>query len=689
MKKIQISHLKEEMFAKDLLELYDFAIYKDKNFKYFIESSTIEDFSEKVVNKNPRFEKMHTLIKARDSVFLKVLNEHREKVIEKCEDKELKLKNIIENQEEEQVIRILFKFVEINLENNIEIFTSLETEEIYDLLEEDKSYSEVISYYYLLHHFEEFGLNEDEKLLTRLIAPHIKAQLIKYQYIGNNIENKKLKQEIEKLEIDIKHKNKTIETYKSKADKYKEQKNEFEKKYKTEVEIIEKRNKNEYKEKLSKKNKEVTVLKGTIKNYKTNYIENDKYEKLTSENINIREKLKKVKDKKNHLLEKLNNLKEFDLMEELENFLSQNGMTEELIQIIYPYYEDYLKGIKPDFEIQPETEKKLEGLCLIENGVHYIKLNGEEKQRIFNIPEKTYLCQNQVIIVDEEYRFINSTSYRYNENKNVQENILFTLDNYIDSIRSKNHQVYIVTKVISSGVIYKTINEKIEKFLQINTDVKIQESNILFMKENRIIKHLDNIRFLTKSKLYNKYDMGHVEVENSKVFINKTNGEKVILKKIPTGLTIQDGTPVKYDEYDNFIDVLPYEEKEELSVERKILNAKSKSEKISNSNFPEEIHIKDEVILIIGNIKFSDSYTLSLLKIGYKSTTISGFESWHKIEKEARAADIIIFITEHASHENYYSLKEDFADKIIYSKTSGANRIAQMIREEMILEKGS
>src|SRR6056297_2873435 len=128
MKKIQISHLKEEMFAKDLLELYDFAIYKDKNFKYFIESSTIEDFSEKVVNKNPRFEKMHTLIKARDSVFLKVLNEHREKVIEKCEDKELKLKNIIENQEEEQVIRILFKFVEINLENNIEIFTSLETE---------------------------------------------------------------------------------------------------------------------------------------------------------------------------------------------------------------------------------------------------------------------------------------------------------------------------------------------------------------------------------------------------------------------------------------------------------------------------------------------------------------------------------------------------------------------------------
>ncbi|MBG0765307.1 MAG: hypothetical protein H0S78_10620 [Tissierellales bacterium] len=99
--------------------------------------------------------------------------------------------------------------------------------------------------------------------------------------------------------------------------------------------------------------------------------------------------------------------------------------------------------------------------------------------------------------------------------------------------------------------------------------------------------------------------------------------------------------------------------------------------------------MKDEEVLIIGNIQYSDSYTLSLLKKGYKSVTISGFESWHKIEKEARAADIILFINEHASHENYYRLKDNFSDKIIYSNSSGANRIAEMIEEEMISEKGS
>src|SRR6056297_2292893 len=689
MEEIQIAQLKEEMFAKDLLELYDFAIYKDKNFRYFMESYSIEDFTEKVVNKNARFEKMHTLINARDSVFLKKLNEQRDKVIKKCEDEKNQIKDITENEEEEKVLRILFKFVKIHLDNNIDTFKSVEIQEIYNLLEEDMSYSEVISYYYLLHHFEEFELGQDDKILSCLISPHIKAQLIKYQYIGEDIENKKLKEEIKKDKIELKHKDKAIKNLEKKVEKYKNKKNEYKSKYKTEIEKIENRNKNEYKERIKQKNKEISSLKDIIKDYKENYIKEDKYQKLKNENTSIQDKLKQEKDKKNHFLEKLKNQKEYDLIEELENFLSQNGMTEEMIQTIYPYYEDYLKGIKPDFEIQPQTEKKLEGICLIENGIHYIKIQDKDKQRIFNIPEETYLAQNQIIIIDEEYRFIKASKYRYNENKKAQEDIEFTLDNYIDSIRSKNHQIYIVTKVIPSGLIYKTINDKMEKFLEINTDIKIEESNMLFMKKNRIIKHMNNIRFLTKSKLYNKYDMGHVEVENSKVFINKSNGEKVILKKIPTGLTIQDGTPVKYDEYDNFIDVLPYEEKEELSVERKILNAKSKSEKIPNSNFPEEIHIKDEVILIIGNIKFSDSYTLSLLKIGYKSTTISGFESWHKIEKEARAADIIIFITEHASHENYYSLKEDFADKIIYSKTSGANRIAQMIREEMILEKGS
>jgi len=59
------------------------------------------------------------------------------------------------------------------------------------------------------------------------------------------------------------------------------------------------------------------------------------------------------------------------------------------------------------------------------------------------------------------------------------------------------------------------------------------------------------------------------------------------------------------------------------------------------------------------------------------------------MEKESRAADIIIFITEFASHDNYYKLKDNFADKIIYSKNSGANRVAEIIEEEMITEKGS
>src|SRR6056297_2431020 len=230
MEEIQIAQLKEEMFAKDLLELYDFAIYKDKNFRYFMESYSIEDFTEKVVNKNARFEKMHTLINARDSVFLKKLNEQRDKVIKKCEDEKIQIKDITENEEEEKVLRILFKCVKI--------------QEIYNLLEEDMSYSEVISYYYLLHHFEEFELDEDNKVLSCLISPHIKAQLIKYQYIGEDIENKKLKEEIKKDKIELKHKDKAIENLEKKVEKYKNKKNEYKSKYKTEIEKIENRNKN-------------------------------------------------------------------------------------------------------------------------------------------------------------------------------------------------------------------------------------------------------------------------------------------------------------------------------------------------------------------------------------------------------------------------------------------------------------
>jgi len=141
------------------------------------------------------------------------------------------------------------------------------------------------------------------------------------------------------------------------------------------------------------------------------------------------------------------------------------------------------------------------------------------------------------------------------------------------------------------------------------------------------------------------------------------------------------GDYVMVDEFNYFMDLLSENMDTELTDERKRLAAK-KDKPVIVKPAEAPIEMKDENLLIVGNIKLAETYKLKFLKNGYRVQVVDGFEAYHKIQKEACKADKIIIVTDCLSHTNYNRIKQDFDNKIIHGNNSGPNRILALFTAE-------
>ncbi len=81
----------------------------------------------------------------------------------------------------------------------------------------------------------------------------------------------------------------------------------------------------------------------------------------------------------------------------------------------------------------------------------------------------------------------------------------------------------------------------------------------------------------------------------------------------------------------------------------------------------------------------SQSYKLTLLKSGYTAQVVSGVDSWHKIAKAVRKSDVVVYVTDFATHAHYGKYKDEFqGKKTIYAAFEGANRIVDLLNLELV-----
>ena len=143
---------------------------------------------------------------------------------------------------------------------------------------------------------------------------------------------------------------------------------------------------------------------------------------------------------------------------------------------------------------------------------------------------------------------------------------------------------------------------------------------------------------------------------------------------------ISEGAVVEVGRHNHVIRLLKSEEQNRPSIEQKVIERRLQEKETPTEADNEITEFKDEKLLIIGNQSLGYGYTLAFMKEGYQAEVVSGHESYFKITKKAHKCDLIIFVTDAASHENYYKLKEDFKDKLVYANGEGANVLVGIVK---------
>lgn len=259
-----------------------------------------------------------------------------------------------------------------------------------------------------------------------------------------------------------------------------------------------------------------------------------------------------------------------DIENLLESYLSEYGLTYELSLILTPYLEntinskdecelteDFSKVLSQNVSIkkyEPNTKNRI-GYCKIENGQHFICFD-DNCEVILGLDEKTYLQDDQFVMVDENnnfkwsYRYLIVDSHEpvkeflyisYTEGKlnvlnadgvivkvelpkfqNFKEGQIISVDdkgefiryykiakfcyeNYEKSFKSRNYRVSTPIEIRDSSIIFEDFDSKehieIDYFISDALKFKIEkESVVVLNSENQIINVIKNSYFLENQK---------------------------------------------------------------------------------------------------------------------------------------------------------------------------------------------
>ncbi|MBN2286684.1 MAG: hypothetical protein JXQ26_03010 [Tissierellales bacterium] len=708
---------------EDLIEM-QLALYSAKNTEKYYQAGASDTYVEDILSHNKQVSKMQKMIEHQASHFCEQYDARISDILELCLKKENTLEDIYLNPDHDPIIRVLFKKISLVIKAKIQPGSLLDTSKDSQTIIEAMETGKIIYALALLYHLHHQDQTDDEIQGNQreILIYMIMLKIIQFEYEKLQETHTSIKEQLDKNNTEMTKLKEQGLTNKQKIKDLTQEATDIKKRNREEKKQIKQKWDQSHKAKITAQTEAYKSLSQTFDDYKKSTISLEAYNQLKQLIAEKDEQIEQLQLQANEekIMPKAM-LTDDELLKSLEKYCRKQGMTDELLQIVYPYYQEYLTGTQPQKKTERDIAAEQIMYCVIEEGVHYCVDSEGEKHRLLNIPNKTYLAQNQFVLVNQDSNFIRSFNYQYEE-KNLKAPIIeflsaeettsainiyhyhlnkgqivalddqkqimtfyrrldFVIDYFIDSIRAKKHKVYLAIKHLSNGLIVRNYPHMEESYLNLISSEPITCPALLILNDNQdIIKQWEDLSFFTLSMHYPTAE-GFIESENDSLYIKKKNGERYLLRKAPEHISLLPGDYVMVDEFNYFMDLLSENMDTELTDERKRLAAK-KDKPVIVKPAEAPIEMKDENLLIVGNIKLAETYKLKFFKDGYRVQVVDGFEAYHKIQKEACKADQIIIATDCLSHTNYNRIKQDFADKIIHANNSGPNRILALFTAE-------
>lgn len=722
-----VSKILLEEFYEDFIPIF-LANYSDKNRKLFFESRSVLEFMLKLNLDQPVVEKEFYIIgtQLREKNISTLFNHYKE-FIDILVNNELTLE-LIDSLKINSLIKCLLKacydFNEIDSLIYGEKATIEDYEEAKRWLENNNSLFDYHLIFYEYHNNKEKTHNNQEYNIFGLMEEYLNENMNCFMKKNIEIQIDYFNEKVQNLENKVYHLEKIIEKKKNKNKKIRE-----------EVKLLKESAKIKINQNNEKSLKKIKKLKSEMN------IQKNKFDELKSETISKKEYLKKRQEALSYLEElkstkyELNKLKDkkdaFEVnLQTVEKYLLENGITKGFKHLVSLYDDSVITG-KVSYNLILSHLYEIVYVEIEKDNYYFINSNYEKKELI-NLPESIYLQNYQMIAVSQNDIFINKFDYIFHNdhssnyllrqiiskkpykiydtnhkiidlkkvsdfhkkdeivkvNKNMEiigdsfKPTNKTLHSIYDVIKIKNHKLIYLIEALDNGYIgYDFINKS---KIVISNKFSVVLPAIVTLKDGELIKILDMDYYYNDSKFFESLEVAYILKDNDKTYIEFTNGKRINSNDFNNykSIDFKNGDVIGIDIFNNIIKKYNSNTYVEATDEKKKLNY--------NQDKPINIRTKKcEIIynksfLIIGNESLSSRYIKTFKENGIGAQFVSGHESYNKIESKAYDSDLILFITEAASHQNFYKLRDNFSNKIEYINFQGANRLLNYVIDELI-----
>lgn len=451
-------------------------------------------------------------------------------------------------------------------------------------------------------------------------------------------------------------------------------------------------------------------------------------ESLKSELNSKLEEIQSLKRELREVSEEAEREKTLSIQDRLENYLRVHGIDADMVQIVHPYWKDFWEGRKALPNKKEALGKTRIGTCNIVGKEHYVKFPNGERQKVFNLKDDILLAVGQFLSVDKEGRFqecysawcpeylLDESCEWYGKVISLDENqaqvqvfeddirklstddvglhegwivggnnneitrvfpgLAFHLASAKKSAIARDIEIFWTIAFLKNGAICRNVYNGEQHFCNLEESdySRISDNSLLFMRNGKVVNIIRDGRHFTHSQLYKHSRTGVIIRDNEKLLLKLPNGELHLVTEIPEGLEV--GCRVLTDECFRFIRVLDRESSESGSADVK--KRKEIEEGQEGRSLPS---LRNESIVIVGNIGLAKSYQREFRKAGYQVTIADGTKEWGHIRNATSGADLILLDTSHMQHHIYYKCKDELLGERVYlNHGSGSQQMIQCVK---------
>ncbi|MBG9732234.1 hypothetical protein ABD87_22685 [Lysinibacillus sphaericus] len=350
-------------------------------------------------------------------------------------------------------------------------------------------------------------------------------------------------------------------------------------------------------------------------------------------------------------------------------FVNENG--EYLYNFPY-YYEE------SEYDYQIQEFALLESIQTHKNTATIRTINNE--RITLNIKGAIKYRENQIVA----YRKVHG-EYQINR---FYRKLSITLDSFYEDIDNRGFTPLVYKRSISNGILVYNIAKDEEQFISsLNSDRDIKQFNveegqvIIYDFEQEKIMRTFRSHFFRQSSFYPLAEPVTVCLINEEtVFVERQNGERIILKDTPLFYNAVIDDVIMVDENGAFLQTQTnYQTRKKTIAERMKQNNKSKVTK-EKEDLPPITHN----VLILGNPSNEKSYHMQLRKSGFEAVILDGYSPKHKVFSSARNKDFVIVCPDFISHDNMFAVRNDSSITCLFPPSDGAHVIIKEIQDSLL-----